>query len=121
MFTVSRYCTSSDADDTKTWYSDAQEGIDSDILTNESKMSNVMLNYVSAEKGMVVQPLTVDQQVKAAAVIISRKVGNVWERSTQFLMPTAAVDNVNAIIDLWKLGTTEIQTENPYYLNNADV
>ena len=120
LFTVSRYCTSSDADDTQTWYSDAQEGIDSDILTDESKMGDVMLNYVSAEKGMVVQPLTVGRQVEAAAVIISRKVGSVWQRSTQYLMPAAAVQNVSGIVALWELSGSSIEAESPYYLNNAD-
>ena len=120
LFTVSRYCTSSDADDTKTWYSDAQEGIDSKILTDESKMGGIMLNYVSADKGMVVQPLTVGQQVEAAAIIISRKVGSVWQRSTQYLMPVAAVQNVSGIVALWELSDSSIKAESPYYLNNAD-
>lgn len=120
LFTVSRYCTSSDADDTKTWYSDAQEGIDSEILTDESKMGGIMLNYVSAEKGMVVQPLVTGQKVEAAAVIISRKVGSVWQRSTQYLMPAAAVQNVSGIVKLWELSGASIEAESPYYLNNAD-
>lgn len=58
--------------------------------------------------------------VAASAIIISRKDGNAWQRSTQYLMPTGAVDNVDAIIKLWELGSTEIPTENPYYLNNAE-
>ena len=57
----------------------------------------------------------------ATAVIISRKVNGVWQRSTQFLMPASNVSVVDSIIKLWELGSTEIPTENPYYLNNADV
>lgn len=57
----------------------------------------------------------------ASAIIISRKVSGVWKRSTQYLMPTSMVDNVPGIIALWQAGKTEIPTENPYYLNNADL
>lgn len=56
----------------------------------------------------------------AVGIIISRKVGSTWERSTQNLMPVRMVDNVDTIIKLWQLGTTEIPAANPYYLNNAD-
>ena len=59
--------------------------------------------------------------VAASAIIISRKDGNDWQRSTQYLMPTGAVDNVDPIIKLWELGSIEIPTENPAYLNNADI
>lgn len=121
LFSFSRYCVSSNADDTQAWYPDVQEGIDSDILTDESRFGNVMLAFDATEKGMKVNPVFEGQQVEAAAVIISRKVGNVWQRSTQYLMPVGNVDNVNSIISLWKLGTIEITTENPYYLNNADL
>ena len=60
-------------------------------------------------------------EIKAAAIIISRKDGNTWQRSTQYLMPVGDVSVVDSIIKLWQLGTTEISTENPYYLNNADL
>ena len=61
------------------------------------------------------------ETIRAAAIIISRKDGNSWQRSTQFLMPVGDVSVVDSIIKLWQLGSTEIATENPYYLNNADV
>lgn len=59
--------------------------------------------------------------VAAASIIISRKDGNTWQRSTQYLMPVGDVSVVDSIIKLWQLGTTEIATDNPYYLNNADL
>lgn len=120
LFTYARYCVSADADETKRWYMEVQEGIDSDILTDESREGGVMLNFVAAEKGMVVVPMFEDLQVEAAAVIISRKVGNVWQRSTQYLMPAAAVQNVSGIVALWELSDTSIEAESRYYLNNAD-
>ena len=76
--------------------------------------------YIVA-KGTKLQVTSKTSEVAAAAIIISRKDGNTWQRSTQYLMPVGNVDNVNSIIKLWKLGTTEITTENPYYLNNADL
>lgn len=69
--------------------------------------------------------MTVDtvsgERILAAAIILSRKVGDVWQRSTQYLMPRGDVSVVDTIIKLWKMGSTEIATENPYYLNNADL
>lgn len=59
----------------------------------------------------------------AAAVIISRKVNTVWQRSTQYLVPMSqdgVSQNVQGIIDLWSLGTTPVGVDSPYYLNNAD-
>lgn len=120
LFSVSRYCVKSDADDTKAWYPDVQEGIDSDILTDESRFGNVLLAFDATEKGMKVKPVYDGQQVEAAAVIISRKVGNVWQRSTQYLMPVVDVQSVSGIIALWKLSSASIGAESPYYLNNAD-
>lgn len=60
-------------------------------------------------------------EAKAVAIVISRKVGNTWQRSTQYLLPVRNVSVVDTIIKLWQLGTTEIPTANPYYLNNADL
>ena len=62
-------------------------------------------------------------ECEAAAVIISRKVGSVWQRSTQYIVPMAADgvgQNVQGIVDLWSVGTTPIGVDSPYYLNNAD-
>ena len=80
---------------------------------------------------LMIEPGTVSKRVAwtdnennvaaAVAVIISRKVGSTWERSTQYLMPVRMVAVVDTIIKLWQLGTTEIPTANPYYLNNADL
>lgn len=64
----------------------------------------------------------------AFAVILSRKSGNVWQRSTQRLYSTDLVDVWVAEADelpanvllAWMEGTTPIETENPYYLNQAE-
>ena len=84
-------------------------------------MGEIMLGFESTETGMKVVGLTNDVEIEASAVIISRKVDGIWQRSTQYLMPKSSVSNVPGIIALWELSTTEIPTENPYYLNNADL
>ena len=89
----------------------------------KSLLSNVRL-IVTGEAGkrkLVVRIGDDSEEPQAATVILSRKVDGVWQRSTQFLMPAGDVDYVDTIIKLWELGTTEIPTENPYYLNNADL
>lgn len=71
--------------------------------------------------------LTVED-CQAFAVILSRKSGNVWQRSTQRLYSTDLVDVWVAEADelpanvllAWMEGTTPIETENPYYLNQAE-
>lgn len=71
--------------------------------------------------------LTVEDAT-AFAVILSRKSGNVWQRSTQRLYSTDGVDVWVAEADelpanvllAWMEGTTPIETENPYYLNQAE-
>ncbi len=75
--------------------------------------------YIKAN-GKKLQVTSGTSEVAAAAIIISRKEGNTWQRSTQYLMPVGNVDFVDSIIKMWKLGSTEIATVNPYYLNNAD-
>lgn len=85
---------------------------------NESEVSNLV--FITTE----VNRLIVDSKaadIVAAAIIISRKDGSTWQRSTQYLMPVRDVSVVDSIIKLWQLGTTEIATDNPYYLNNADL
>ena len=64
----------------------------------------------------------------AAGAILSRKVGNTWLRSTQRLWPlydgiaTLLVENgPDVVIPIWEAGTAQVDTENPYYLNQAEV
>lgn len=77
---------------------------------------------ITAEGGkVIVKPISNNRIARAVAIVLSRKDGNTWQRSTQYLMPVGDVDFVDSIIKLWELGSTEIPTENPYYLNNADL
>lgn len=119
-FVKSRYVIKADATDEQLnagWPTDADtEGGAFDPA--ETKVSNDVMIVPNEDKLKVTSGTS---DVAAAAIIISRKDGSTWQRSTQYLMPVGAVDNADAIIKLWQLGTTEIATDNPFYLNNADV
>lgn len=61
----------------------------------------------------------------AGAIILSRKEGNVWQRSTQKLywMSDAgdfSMDFPDNVVPQWMEGTTAIDAPSPYYLNNAE-
>lgn len=66
--------------------------------------------------------------VSTGAVILSRKDGSVWKRSTQRLYTVDVAidswvtdeDDPAHIIPMWKEGTTPIESTNPYYLNQAE-
>ena len=120
LFVKSRYVIKADATDEQLnsgWPldEDAEGGA---FDPTETIVSNDVM-IVPDKNKLKVKSNTSD--VKAASIIISRKDGNTWQRSTQYLMPVGDVSVVDSIIKLWQLGTTEIATENPYYLNNADL
>lgn len=60
----------------------------------------------------------------AAAIIISRKDGDVWQRSTQRLVWLSEAvdlgDFPENVLPEWLAGTTQIDTVNPRYLNQAE-
>ena len=64
-------------------------------------------------------------EIVASAIILSRKVGNVWQRSTQKLYWTSdagdfSMDFPDNVVPQWMEGTTAIDSPSPYYLNNAE-
>lgn len=69
-----------------------------------------------------------NDNITTAAVILSRKDGSVWKRSTQRLYTVSVAvdgwvtdeDDPAHIIPMWKEGTTPIESTNPYYLNQAE-
>lgn len=84
----------------------------------KTQISNAELGFDDATK--VMKPAL---DCEAAAVIISRKIGTVWERSTQYLIPMSSDgvgQSVQAFVDLWSIGTVPVGVDSPYYLNNAD-
>lgn len=68
-----------------------------------------------------------DMGFLGVAVILSRKDGSSWLRSTQRLVlsydsaEVAMVENgPSVVVPIWMAGTSGINVDSPYYLNNAD-
>ena len=64
-------------------------------------------------------------EIAASAIILSRKMGNVWQRSTQKLYWTSDAGDFSMnfpdnVVPQWMEGTTAIDAPSPYYLNNAE-
>ena len=77
--------------------------------------------------GAIVRQVTLpagsDLGLDAAAIIISRKVGDVWQRSTQrlvWLNDAGDYTYTSDVIAEWLAGTAIIDTVNPRYLNQAE-
>lgn len=121
LFVKSRYVIKADATDTQLdasgWPTD--DDTEGGVFDPAETIVNKDVMIVPDNNKLKVTSNTSD--IAAASIIISRKDGNTWQRSTQYLMPVGNVSVVDSIIKLWQLGSTEIATENPYYLNNADL
>lgn len=124
QFYTSRYVVNAEA--TGTQLNEPWDGTaDGDAFDNKSSVG--ILN-IQVSNGKIVPSIGGGLSVIAATIILSRKEGNNWLRSTQRLVPigdninTLLVENgPNVVLPLWKAGTAVINTENPYYLNNADL
>lgn len=117
----SRYVVKADATTAELSEEWDQEGEGNAFDASKTEIStNVQLAYADANDAMFP---AIGTDIIGAAIIISRKVGETWERSTQYLVPMSqdgVGQNVQGIIDLWSTGTTPIGVDSPYYLNNAD-
>lgn len=59
----------------------------------------------------------------AAGIILSRKVGDVWQRSSQrlvWLLDAGDYTTTDVVAAEWMAGTAQIDTVNPRYLNQAE-
>lgn len=107
---------------------DAWDGDIQSLLFDQekSKLTSIRLNVQGETGTRRIVPIDLNRPqgevngLNTAAVIISRKVGDTWQRSTQRMISMSPVDNVPATVAIWELGTTQIGVESPYYLNNAD-
>ena len=77
--------------------------------------------------GVIVRQVTLPAGTEigldAAAIIISRKVGDVWQRSTQrlvWLLDAGDYTLTDIVAAEWMAGTAPINTVNPRYLNQAE-
>lgn len=117
-FRVSRYIINNDADATalaETW-----DGSGSGDAFDPQTSVDIKLTISSSK--LICSELSV-----AGTIILSRKEGSSWKRSTQRLYAVDVVENYESeeetpadILLLWMEGTTPIETENPYYLNQAE-
>lgn len=125
QFYASRYVVNAEA--TTTQLAENWDGTTDADAFDQIKSSVGTLN-ISVSDGKIIPAIGGGLSVIAASIILSRKEGDNWLRSTQRLIPIG--DNIEAllvengpsvVIPMWQAGTTEISTENPYYLNNADL
>ena len=122
-FSASRYVIKSDATDDDLdgdWENDAAafdelKTIYGNVYINfkNGAAANQRKAFVSAQSGELI----------AASIIISRKVGDVWQRSTQrlvWLLDAGDYSLTDYVASEWMAGTTPINTVNPRYLNQAE-
>lgn len=93
------------------------------VFDNKSEIGDVV---PGTNKGNIIITDKQGTITQAGAVILSSKEGDVWQRSTQRLVWLSDAGDFSPnfadnVLPMWQTGTTEINTENPYYLNNAKV
>lgn len=124
LFYASRYVVNADA--TTAQLAEPWDGSSDGDAFDQIKSSVGRLN-ISVSQGKIIPAIGGGLSVIAASIILSRKDGNNWLRSPQRLIPIG--DNIDAplvengpdvVIPMWQAGTAVIDTENPYYLNNAE-
>lgn len=93
------------------------EGIISNTFLDLSKTTNPLCLSVNSEGGL---GFTSDGEVYYTALILSRKVNNVWQRSTQYLEQVNFDDHTNNDAAIASYGATSSLSENTEYLNQAD-
>lgn len=94
-------------DELKTIIGNAHIDFKAGATTNQRKA------FVSASSGTLI----------AAAIIISRKVGDVWQRSSQrlvWLLDAGDYSLTDVVAAEWMSGTAQVNTVNPRYLNQAE-
>lgn len=122
-FSASRYVIKSDATDNELnqdWdigaaAFDELKSIYGNVYINlkNGAEANQRKAFVSAKSGELI----------AASIIISRKVGDVWQRSTQrlvWLSDAGDYTTTDVVAAEWLAGTAQIDTVNPRYLNQAE-
>lgn len=133
VFSASRYVIKSDATADELNESWPTADIDGGPFDEtKSSLSSLRLMITATGEGLKPGKITVvDAQrptgvlygLDAAAIIISRKVGDVWQRSTQrlvWLNDAGDYSLTDVIASEWMAGTAPVDTVNPRYLNQAE-
>ena len=94
---------------------------DAGVITSSfldlTKTTNPVCLSVNTEGGL---GFTSDGEVYYAALILSRKVNNVWQRSTQYLAQVEFDDHTNNDTNIASYGETSSLDANTEYLNQAE-
>lgn len=105
------------------WPSDADE----DAFDQTSSLIGDVRISVDSTTPKIVLISQSGASIIAGAIILSRKSGDSWLRSTQRFIPigdnieTLLVENgPNVVVPMWLAGTAQIESENPYFLNQAE-
>lgn len=121
---ASRYVINANA--TSTDLAEEWDGTADSIAFDQVK-SSVGAVGLNNDDGKLILGIGGDLSIIAGTVILSRKNGNDWLRSTQRLVPigdniaTLLVENgPDVVVPMWEAGTAEIDTTNPRYLNQAE-
>lgn len=125
VFYASRYVIKADAtaeDLADDWVSDGDSLAFDTVKTNIGRVriqtNGSKIIVVDSEK-----PAGSTFGLDAAAIIISRKVGDVWQRSTQrlvWLLDAGDYTLTDIVVADWLAGSAQIDTVNPRYLNQAE-
>lgn len=97
---------------------DADEGVISSSMLDLTKTTNPECITRNNETGGL--GFSTDHEVYFAALILSRKVGNVWQRSTQYLEQIEFNDHTDNDSAIASYGATSSLSENTEYLNQAE-
>ena len=125
LFTKSRYVVRADAttDELNAAWDPSGKSAVFDSVKTEMGSVSIVVGDTSLGNPIKVQN-TDEDDVVAAAIIISRKDGNKWQRSDAILYNTtdeAAYHSAAYALPYWEMSGTNIETLNKKYLNNADI
>lgn len=124
-FAKSRYVVKADATANELedpWNSDGTGGIFDADKTEVNPNVTIVVGDISLGNPISVSNLKDD--IVAAAIIISRKDGEKWLRSDAILYNAtdeAAFYSAAFALPYWQFSGTDIATDDPHYLNNADI
>lgn len=97
---------------------------DTSVIVEKEESENAEIGF-NKESGRINVPQG-NTDHYAVALVLSRKNGSSWMRSSQRLIFTGDVAEAletnapSKVLDDWKAGTAQIAGENPYFLNQAE-
>lgn len=130
MFLASRYVIRADATAeqlAESWDASTEPEAFDHVKSSVGRLTIELSGSETEQKVVVIdtkRPTGSVTGLDAVAIIISRKVGDVWQRSTQRLVWTQEAvdlgDFPENVLPEWLAGTVQLDTVNPRYLNQAE-